>query len=239
MKRILIAALALLMVISMCACGNNSDAKKATPDSKPVQDAGEHIESLIDTEKFTRESGNGYTARWVSNDNATANFSDVLTLDKDEITIGKTTFADIAKLGFEIDKNAPESIPIGKSVEIPITRDNQSCSLFTSENTTDKAVKLADMTVGGFYVTPDAYAHFSYNGANENSTLEEILSQEGMPVHSIDVNVRGNTTLEYLTYKKDSSIGDTPLKVSMNIGAILNGDTSKISYIHYISETVK
>ena len=239
MKRILIAALALLMVISMCACGNNSEAQKATADTKPVIDAGQHIESLIDADKYTRESGNGYTARWVSKDNATADFSDVLTLDKDEITIGKTTFADISKLGFEIDKNAPESIPIGKSVEIPIVRDDQSCSLFTSVNTTDKAVKLADITVGGFYITPDAYAHFSYNGATESSTLEDILSQEGMPVHNIDVTVRGNTTLEYLTYNKESSIGDTPLKVTMNIGAVLNGDTSKISYIHYLSETVK
>lgn len=239
MKRILIAALALLMVIAMCACGNNTEAQKATPDTKPVQDAGAHIESLIDTEKFTRESGNGYTARWVSKDNATADFSDVLTLDKDDITIGKTTFADIAKLGFEIDKNAPESVAKGKSIEIPITRDNQSCSLFTGVNTTDKAVKLADMTVGGFYITPDSYAHYSYNGTNENSTLEEILSQDGMPVHNIDITVRGNTTLEYLTYNKESTIGDTPLKVTMNIGAVLNGDTSKISYIHYTSETVK
>ena len=238
MKRILIAALALLMVISMCACGN-SEANIATPDSKPVQDAGEHIESLIDTEKYTRESGNGYTARWVNKDNASADFSDVLTLDKDEITIGKTTFADISKLGFEIDKNAPESVAKGKSIEIPISRDGQSCSLFTSENTTDKAVKVADMTVGGFYITPDSYAHYSYNGTNENSTLEEILSQEGMPVHNIDITVRGNTTLEYLTYYKESTAGDTPLKVTMNIGAVLNGDTSKVSYIHYASETVK
>ena len=234
MKKILIAAMALLLILSLCGCG---ESDSATPDSKPLADADEHIEEYIDTDKYQRKQGDDkHSTHWENKENESADFSDVLTLDKDDITIGKTTFADLVKLGFEIDKKAPETVEPEKSVEIPISRGDEHCSLFTSKNKTTSAVKVTDMTVGGFYITSNSYAHYSYNGINENTTLEEVLAIEDMPVHAIDVAVRGSSTLEYLTYNKESTAGDITLKVTLNIGAVYDGKTSKISYIHYISE---
>ena len=228
MKKLLIATLALILVFSLCACGE-----------KPViteylEKTTSYIDTLIEADKFTEEKDTEkLVTKWTATEEKSADLPDVLTLDGEKITLGKTTVAELKEMGFKTAEKTPETVEAGKNAELSVNRNEQYCSVFTEVNDSDKAVKVDDLAITGFYVTGATFSPFDYNGITDESTLEEVMKID-MPIRSITLSTHGSDSLIYIAYKRSAS-GDKPA-ATLTVGAEYNDNTSKLFSLQFNTE---
>ena len=233
MKRLLIAVLALIMIASLCACGSNSDSTAdQTVNTETFDKSYEYVGTLVSGDDFTATTDeSGLSANWSNKDpDHSVDYPDVVELKDQTVNIGKDKVSDLKDKGFTLNTTENETVAPGKMIEVPVTIDEQNCTLYTEVNTSDEAVAIEDMTVGGFYVACDTFSPFSYNGLSEKSTLEDIMNQEGMEPNYVDMTTHGGTTLVYVRYNK--VLPDDKVK-TLIIGASYDGNDSKLIYVQY------
>lgn len=228
MKKLLIIALALTLVFSLCACGEEPVK------TEYLERTTSYIDTLIDSDKFTEEKDlNKLVTKWTAAEDVSADLPDVLKLDGETITLGKTTVAELKEMGFKADAKTPETVEAGKNAEVSVNRNEQYCSVFTEVNDSDKAAKVDDLAITGFYVTGATFSPFDYNGITDKSTLEDLLSID-LPISTINLSTHGSDSLIYITYKRAASDGKSA--ATLTAGAEYNANTTKLFSLQFTAE---
>lgn len=262
MKRLLALALAVMLVVSLCACKNgkeNSDtstkdsaAAVGQPDPAQIrenyQKAVSYIERIIDVSKMqsSEENEEGsdapYKYWYLSEPMDSVELSRDILIDGEKITFGTTTVNDLKSTKFTVETSG-EKIPENQALSVRLIKGEQDCNLYTGYNYSGKEIpaeKVGDEAIcEGIFNVSEYALPFDFSGIKPDSSFEDIVKILGTPNSTLQVSCNGAEVMIYVGYSnsegKDGSIQNM---IFANLSYNADDDTSSISTIQYFRRTI-
>lgn len=241
MKRLFILFFALMLTVSLCACGetntNDADATAAPADtaafSETFNKATAYIKSNVDMSDMSlstqdENSSDSLSNYWISS-GGKATFPVEIEISGNTIEIGKTTVKDVEGFGLDVSKGSDKVNP-NETIAVELSDNGKTCVLMTSNNLNEEAVDTEELTIGSVSASFDEFAlPFKYSGLSEKSTLSDVIAQIGQPNNTINLTVDASGAVIMLSYSK--KVDDAERTVFDNLAIYLNYDPGSDSAV--------
>ncbi len=220
MKKLIVCLLALILAVSLCACGEEAvknmistqdEVTVNTNDNRALYEkACSYIEKLVETKAMTPATqdemgGQSLYCTWLLDEGQrAADLSEEVTLLDQTVTIGKTTVKELKEMGFTYETDM-KTVDVDSSAGFVLNKDKKWCNVSVSnltgaqQNLDDLALSEVTATDGSEEMFTDAMP-ITYSGIKVGTPMEELVKTLGTPNDRIELScdeIGANITLVY------------------------------------------
>ena len=236
MKKIICMLMALLLAVSLCACGEKTEDEKASKDESSttppvigiadetvdptvVRDGYDkalaYINSELNTKGMTEsdqddDGGQSLYHYWLyDHETENADFPTEITVSGQKIVIDTTTAKDLIDAGLKLE-TTEETIEPGVIYSFQIVEGQNRFMNVGAANNTDKAAKGETIPITEIITTGgESSIPFTYNGITEGADLKTLLDTFGAPNLGATLcsdSMGVNITLDYFSEKTENDV---------------------------------